>query len=743
MPFGHGRRPWIRCRRGNQLMGDEAKRVLAPLASALAAALLLAPLTARAQGQYEPDLSQADLETLLNTPVDVWTATKSAQKSDEAPAIVTVVTRDQFAVWGHRSVAELLAHLLGFYVIDDHTMPNLAVRGISGGLYSDASVIKVLIDGHAVAFASTGGNALGPELIPLSAVERVEIIRGPVSSLYGADAFLGVVNIQTRDGESVNGAVGSVTGGWVGEHPATDVDVSLGAGGELVDVMVAFRQTRQDLSGLELPSSSPAPAIPVYNLGERTARGLDQASSTAIATVTVRPRPRTQLRLYGYWSQMNRASEFGSLFQLAHGFSEAGVFSENRVSQWQVRSGLLWDQQVTDRLSLSLRGSYFQGRSGGDNRLEVDNEFYYVRRRFGFRGGDLDGNLVWTPGARLVLVGGAGAQLDRERLPSRLGIAKQQINASAPGDVLESISERGGLKTLANAGAYLHGTWDVLEQYLGLTAGMRYDHHNVYGGQLSRRIGVVSSPRPALHLKLLHGSAFKAPSPLLLYAQPSASGDVIGNPDLAPQYADTFELQLVFAPAPWLNVTTGVAYNLLHDKTEFIQQGINKVARNVARATTVSWESLVETRYPQWLHAHVSLELQHTTQSFGDEGYLGTALGRRGGGYPAAMVHGGVVVQPPRFPARAAVLASFIGRRWATSNNALLNGGPYRLPGYVLLDATLSTIGFHVLRDSAQQVWFSLSGKNLLGTAGPVPGFSGVDYPLSPRAFFLQLNLDL
>jgi outer membrane receptor for ferrienterochelin and colicins len=743
-------------------MADRPKRAgvvaLAPLAALavpphlqlplLFSLLLLAPTAARAQGPYEPDLSEADLETLLNTPVDVWTASKSAQTSYEAPAIVTVVTRDQMMVWGHRSVGELLAHLLGFYVIDDHAMPNLAVRGISGGLYSDASVIKVLINGHAVAFASTGGNALGPELIPLTAVERVEIIRGPVSSLYGADAFLGVVNIQTRDGETVNGAVASLAGGWLADHHASDVDVSVGAGGELLDVLVAFRQTRQDLSGLELPASSPAPAIPVYNLlayndGARAARGLDQWSSTAIATVTARPRPHAHLRLYGYWTSMDRASEFGSLFQLAHGYSDAGVFSENRVAQDQVRTGLLWDQQVGDRLSLSLRGSYFQGRPRRSNRLEVNNEFYYVRRRSGFRGGDLDGNLVWTPSARLALVGGAGLLVDRERLPSRLGIAKQRVNDVDPGEVIEDITLRGGRKTLATAGAYLHGTWDVVERYLGVTAGLRYDHHNVYGRQLSRRIGLVSSPRPSLHVKLLHGSAFKAPSPLLLYAVPSASGDVIGNPDLKPQYADTFELQIALAAAPRLNITTGLAYNLIHDKTEFIQQGINKVARNVARARTLSWESLVELRYPQWLHAHVSFELQHTSQSFGEAGYLESLLGRRGGGYPAAMVHGGVVVQPPGFPARAALLSSYIGRRWATSNNALLNGGPYRLPAYVLLDGTLSTVGFRVLREAAQQVSFSLSGKNLLGRSGPAPGFSGVDYPLSPRAVFLQVNLDL
>src|SRR3954451_21393497 len=107
---------------------------------------------------------------------------------------------------------------------------------------------------------------------------------------------------------------------------------------------------------------------------------------------------------------------------------------------------------------------------------------------------------------------------------------------------------------------------------MSLTGGLRYDQHNIYGHKLSGRVGLVSSPRENLHVKLLQGSAFKAPSPLLLYAVPSAAGDVIGNPRLKPQRVDTFEAQMVWEPWSRLSISTDVAYNLLRDKTEFIQQ---------------------------------------------------------------------------------------------------------------------------------------------------------------------------
>src|SRR4051812_47839717 len=250
--------------------------LLGPLA--LAAALAW-PASAQAGDSAPGDIEKLDLKNLLDTPVDVWTAAKMAQKQYEAPAVITTVTREQIAVWGYRSVAEVLSHLLGFYVVDDHTSPNLAIRGISGGLQADSSIIKVLIDGHAISFRSTGGNGLGPELIPLSAVERLEIVRGPASALFGADAFLGVVNIRTRTGKTVDGATAWLSAGRVGEKLAGDLDVSTGMELGNLDVLVALRRSTQDLSGLALPASSPSPAIPEYNFGRTQAQGLDQRST--------------------------------------------------------------------------------------------------------------------------------------------------------------------------------------------------------------------------------------------------------------------------------------------------------------------------------------------------------------------------------------------------------------------------------------------------------------------------------
>jgi outer membrane receptor for ferrienterochelin and colicins len=707
--------------------------------------VMVASLPARGDDPSDRNLDDdLSLSALLDAPGQVWTATKSEQKVSEAPAIITTVTRDQIAIWGYRSLSEVLSHLLGFYIVDDHTSANVAVRGISGGLYADSSIVKLLIDGRSVAFQSTGGNALGPELVPLSAVERIEIVRGPGSALFGADAFLGVINVLTRSGKSLSGGTAWLGAGRAGEKLATDVDLSAGFEYGPFDVMAAVRRQSQDLSGLLLPATSPAPSVPAFSRESRESHGMDEQSLTALARVTYR-RGDTELGLFGYFSSVRRGDEFGSLVQLASGHDEEGIFSENRASQSQMRVGLTWDQAFSEQLQLTVRGAAFRGAPGDDNRTEVGSAYYYVTKRSGFRGGELEAQLEWKPpSVPLRLVVGGSAFVDDELLPSRIGVSKQASDADPAGTVIEAISVYQDRKMFLNNGAYLQGIWTALSS-VSLTGGLRYDRHNIYGNQVSSRLGLVLNPLPNLHAKLLYGSAFKAPSPVLLYAVPSAIGDVIGNPQLKPQYVHTGEFQISWDPREYLTLSSDVAYSVLSDKTEFVQQGISKVARNVARATTVSWESLAELKYRTFARLHASLELQRTVRSSGEPGYSysSNVVGSTVGIYPNMMVHAGLAAQPPGMPLRGAIQVSFIGARRPSDNNILLNAGAYELPPYTLLEAGLSTVGFDLFGRRGREVSFALTGKNLLGTTGPTPGFSGVDYPLAPRTFFLQMNVTL
>ena len=140
--------------------------------------------------QGTKDLSDASLEELSN--IQVYSASKHMQSASEAPASVTVVTADEIQKYGYRNLADILRSVPGFYVTYDRDYTFVGVRGF-GRLGDWNSRILVLIDGHRINNNVLGQAMLGNEfLVDVDMIERVEIVCGPSSSLYGANAFFAV-----------------------------------------------------------------------------------------------------------------------------------------------------------------------------------------------------------------------------------------------------------------------------------------------------------------------------------------------------------------------------------------------------------------------------------------------------------------------------------------------------------------------------------------------------------------------
>src|SRR5580698_11323421 len=149
------------------------------------------------------DLSKLNLEDLMN--ITVYSASKHMQRASDAPSSVTVITSDEIQRYGYRSLADILESVRGFYITYDRDYSYVGVRGF-GRLGDSNNRILVLIDGHRINDNVFGEPYLGTEfLIDVDLLERVEIIRGPSSSLYGADAFFAVINVVTRKGPQLKG----------------------------------------------------------------------------------------------------------------------------------------------------------------------------------------------------------------------------------------------------------------------------------------------------------------------------------------------------------------------------------------------------------------------------------------------------------------------------------------------------------------------------------------------------------
>jgi outer membrane receptor for ferrienterochelin and colicins len=154
-------------------------------------------------GIIPKDLSEASLEDLMN--MKVYSASRYDQSLKEAPASVTIVSRDEIEKYGYRTLGDILRSVPGLYVTSDRMYSYVGVRGFAvPGDYNTR--VLMMIDGHRLNDALYDQAMIGNECpVDVDMMERVEVIRGPVSSLYGTNAIFGVVNVITRKSEAING----------------------------------------------------------------------------------------------------------------------------------------------------------------------------------------------------------------------------------------------------------------------------------------------------------------------------------------------------------------------------------------------------------------------------------------------------------------------------------------------------------------------------------------------------------
>ena len=190
-----------------------------------ALAIALAPLFAHSSPILAADTTLSDI---------VVTASRTEQKVSDALGDISVITQDQIQKAGQTTLVQLLAMQPGIQIAQN------GGTGKSSDVYirgANATHTLVLIDGLRVSSATTGTTAL--ENIPLDQIERVEILRGPASSLYGADAIGGVIQIFTKSGKGqprLNASVGlgtygssSASAGIAGRVENTSFSVQAGA----------------------------------------------------------------------------------------------------------------------------------------------------------------------------------------------------------------------------------------------------------------------------------------------------------------------------------------------------------------------------------------------------------------------------------------------------------------------------------------------------------------------------------
>jgi outer membrane receptor for ferrienterochelin and colicins len=487
---------------------------------------LLFALPAPAQ-EPTKDFGEASLEELAN--IQVYSASKHMQSASDAPSSVTVVTADEIQKYGYRTLAEILESVRGFYITYDRDYTFVGVRGF-GRLENWNSSILILIDGHRINDNVLGDGFVGPEfLVDLDLVDRVEIIRGPSSSLYGANAFLAVINVITRKPPQLKGLELSFAPGSFGTYQGR------------ATYSGTYRGIDMLLSGTFYNSQGPTLFFPQFDSPATNygiTRNTDYESFQHIlATISFHG-----FTLQGLFSARNKGVPTGYF---------GAVFNDPRTLNLDYHQyfDLNYQHSVGEKWDLSARTSYDQARLQGpvvfptgspDEPTAVDT--------FSFRGNWWDGEVKLS-----------GTPFEKHRIT--VGTEITDNLRQDQGNLFENVFTPDPVSSVIWA---LYGQDEfAIASKLTLSAGLRYDHYSNFGGTTNPRLGLIYHLFHPTTLKLLYGTAFRAPEPYEL--APDFGSFYDNNPKLGPEKISSVEGVVEQGLGPHFTLSGSVFRNWLSD----------------------------------------------------------------------------------------------------------------------------------------------------------------------------------
>lgn len=518
---------------------------------AMAALLGMAPGWARAQGPQEPPsldpeevMALKNFVQMLNT--KVLTASNTEERLKDAPATLLVLTQEDLLQRGYLELSEILDDLPGLDVIRPYG--DAYVKAYWRGYRNTwGDPFLVMVDGiplNHLWYNSTDG-ALVP--LPLANVQRVEVVYGPASSVFGANAMMGVVNVITRKaGPQQRGALTTGKGGrrlvdYSFLEALGEVRVSLSAridNGRLDDATsehYEYTKNRYYQDPALWGGFLGDPALAGPHRSEFRNRGLD-------------------LRIQ--WG----GTELGLLHQVldsGYGNEYAADLAQNRGRWARVATGFhlrhtqsLWKDFTTTTLirrrdndirnDSTFLDTYFDP---GQKQFLAAFSWWQVLNS----GWSLNQDFDWRPSESWGF--NAGLRYEQRTLQrgsqsaygpyvpvGRVDLRTYPFPAQptrAGSDLNHIVTEEEGI--------YVQARMEVRPGHR-LVAGGRYDHQSEYGPVTTLRAGYLGVRGP-WQVKALFGQAYQAPTPRTLYGSWSPGGS---NPDLRPEHSKTLEFSAAY-----------------------------------------------------------------------------------------------------------------------------------------------------------------------------------------------------
>ena len=658
------------------------------LAIGTLALALLTGTTAHAQS-----LSELSLEDLMRLDAGrVFGASERSQPVTEAPASVSFITAEDITRYGYRTLADILNGVRGLYVSDDRNFSFLGARGFGKpGDYN--SRILLLVNGHRVNDNVFGQAEIGAEFgLDPATFERVEIIRGPASSLYGDSAFFAVVNVITKTGAAVDGASVSYEAGSHGTQLARGMVGHRLSNG--VDYVVSSTVERADGVG-EL-------YFPVFDTPETNngvAVGLDGQ------------------HFVQHYGRLN----FGNLtFTGAYGRRRKDVptasfgtlFNEQIERERTIDRHTLFDVEYTKPVGASrvtLRGAY--------DRFTSDGYYPFSGEDFGQRVAVGLNNVLgtwWTVGGRVTRpLPGQMLILGAEYIDN---VQQNQTSGYEGLPPLISTNESSSRRAVFVQDEFKFGSHVILN------AGLRYDGYAEFD-RVTPRTALIFMPSAHQSFKYLYGSAFRAPN---MYERIDYYFGA-GVNSLVPESIDTHEIVWERYTADWLRTSVSaywykadqlITLTSTDDPGAFL--GVTYVNEGEVRAKGLELEA--QMRLWRGAEGHMSYALQDATDQA-----TGTTLVNS----PHQMLKGRV--SAPLFGPGSSVAMEVlgVGRRLTVGGNTL---------------GAATTANLTVIKPIGRSLELVGSVRNLFGLDYAVPASDEHlqdTIPQNGRTFRIGLRLKL
>jgi len=439
-------------------------------------------------------------DTVTLRPV-VVTATRVSLSLDAVAAAVTVLSGADLRARGVRTVAEAIRGVPGAAVVETGAQGGQTSLFVRGG---ESDYVKVLLDGVPL---NQAGGAFDFADLTLDNVERIEVVRGPASVLYGSDAVTGVIHIFTRTGA---GAPRIEVGARVGTDGAVDVSAELMGGGRRAAYGVAVSRFGAD-------------GLYSYNNEYR--------NTTVAGRLRLAPDAHTAVALaYRLGDDVYHFPTDGAGRPV-----DSNKFSAERGPSLSLALDRSLGGAITVQVLTALREQRLEftdepDSPGEDGRFVSDDR---VRRA---SAGAL---LHWRRGAATVVTVGLEYEDERQR--------GRSVFEASFGSFPDSITV-GRWNRAAYAQALLG-----LDRSLAGNVGLRVEDNSQFGGHATWRAGLVYRVDPATRLRGSVGTGFKEPT----FFENFASGFVMGNPDLAPERSTSWEVGLEHTVGP---VTLAATY---------------------------------------------------------------------------------------------------------------------------------------------------------------------------------------